>query len=211
MTNNSILQKLIDAFMKFPGIGPRQARRFVYYLLEAEPQAVEALVLQIQELKKSASQCADCGRFFSTVENGRGAGLCLICRDSGRELGALMVVEKDIDLENIERAGIYRGRYFVLGGLMPILDNKDSPQSKRIKNLVELISRLQKKGLKEIIIALSVSPEGDFTAELVKGAISPLLGKPNLRLSSLGRGLSSGSELEYSDSETLKNALKNRG
>jgi recombination protein RecR len=120
-----------------------------------------------------------------------------------------MIVGQDVDLENIEKSHSFDGRYFVLGGLIPILDK--APETKiRLKELISFVSRNSEKGLKEIILGLDANSEGEYTAEYLKKALSPLTEKYNIKVDELGRGLSTGAELEYSDPETIKNALRNR-
>lgn len=204
-----IIDQLTQSFLKFPGIGPRQAKRFVYYLLHAHNGNVDLLLKQITSLRQNILQCGECFRFFS--RNGRAdQKICDICSNPSADRSLLMVVEKDIDLENIRRSGTYEGRYFVLGSLAPILE--DHPESAiRLRELEKLISLggLTSK-LQEIIIALSVNPEGDHTVEILKKSLAPLAAQHNIKITLLGRGLSTGTELEYSDADTLKNALKNR-
>ena len=204
---DSIIDQLSQSFIKFPGIGPRQARRFVYYLLHTNTGTVNNLLRQIVDLRKEISQCSECYRFYST-KNVNGQTNCELCSDQNRDQSLLMVVEKDIDLENIQKSGTYTGRYFVLGGLAPILD--DHPEKTiRLQALETLAIKLARQ-LKEIIIALSVNPEGDYTVDILKKLLSPLVESQKLKVSLLGRGLSTGTELEYSDPDTLKNAIKNR-
>jgi recombination protein RecR len=121
-----------------------------------------------------------------------------------------MVVARDSDFESIEKSSAYKGLYFILGGTVPILDKEPD---KRIR-LKQLLERVQKSSPKEIILSLNTTPDGEHTADIVKDAISKV--SKNLTLSSdtkitiLGRGLSTGAELEYADSDTIKNALQNR-
>jgi recombination protein RecR len=201
---DSILDQLTQSFKRFPGIGPRQAKRFVYYLLRAPKGEIENLLRLIKDLPGAVNRCQNCFRFFSSVKplGYAASSLCSICNDGNRDETILMLVEKDIDLENIERSGTYRGYYFVLGGLVPILD-KNPKQSIRAKELLERLKT--KPNLKEIIIAVSANFEGDHTIEFIKNFL-----KFGGKISTLGRGLSTGAELEYSDSDTLKNALKHR-
>ena len=130
-----------------------------------------------------------------------------------------MIVERDADFENIEKSKIYDGKFFILGGKVPILE-KNPEQRIRVSELKE---RVQDKNLKEIILALSVSPDGENTEKYIRELLSSIAEKPALtrvssstrdgnkiKISILGRGLSTGIELEYPDSETLKNAFKNR-
>ncbi len=199
------IQKLTQMFSRFPGIGPRQAKRFVYFLLAENPAYVRELMDNISRLKREVSHCPTCFRLSLSATSRE----CDICRDESRDQSVLMVVAKDIDLENISRSGEYGGRYFILGGLLPILE-KNPEQKIRSRELSQLVSRMADAGLKEIIVALSANPEGDNTADYVRNIISPIATAKNIRVSLLGRGLSTGTELEYSDSDTIRNALKNR-
>ena len=201
------IEKLTEIFRRFPGIGPRQAKRFVYFLLY-QPETAGQLTQVTSELIKESRQCQSCQRFLSAEGLAdKKKNICRLCLDPEVDETLLMVVEKDIDLENIRQAGIYKGCFFVLGGLVPILEKE--PQSKiRLK---ELLSRINSEpNLKEIILALGVNPLGDNTAQYLKEKIEPLAAKKSLKISTLGRGLSTGTELEYLDDETIKNALKNR-
>jgi recombination protein RecR len=134
---------------------------------------------------------------------------CRICASLSREKGELMIVAKDVDLENIEKSGSYHGYYFVLGSTISIL-KKDSEKKVRSQELLDVIEKRLKDGLQEIILALSTNTEGEHTAQYIRSLVSPVCLKNNIKISTLGRGLSTGAELEYSDGETLKNALKNR-
>lgn len=205
---NSI-EKLSSYFLKFPGIGARQARRFVYHLLTKDEKYLKELAGAIITIKKEVSECASCHRFFSP--QGTKMVLCTICGDDHTDKTMMMVVEKDVDLENIHKSGAYHGRYFVLGGTLPFLDNNPN-ESIRAKSLFDEVEKSAKaKTLKEIILALSANPEGEHTTLYVKKILESLAEKNHVSISLLGRGLSTGTELEYSDSDTLKNALKNRG
>lgn len=198
-------QKLIELFKEFPGIGPRQAKRFVYFLLNRNPAYAHDLAKMITDVRNTVHTCDTCLRFFPNTTT----TTCSICRDENRDKTSLMVVSNDVDLENIEKTHFYKGYYFVLGGTVPILEK--NPE-KRIRQ-TELVSSIEKKaveGLTEIIIALNYNPEGENTLTYLKEYLEPVTKKFNLTISTLGRGLSTGTELEYSDSETIRNALKNR-
>jgi recombination protein RecR len=202
------IQKLTEHFSKLPGIGPRQSKRFVYYLLRRDNKFIEELAELLLELKKEVMVCALCNRFFAM--NSSGQKMCNICADQNRDTHMLMVVAKDIDLENVERSGVYNGLYYILGGTVAILE-KNPDQKVRIKELIKTVEERSKKtGLKEIILAFSVNPEGENTMHYISEIISPLALKYSLKISALGRGLSTGTELEYPDAETIKNAFKNR-
>ena len=198
-------KKLTEYFTKFPGIGPRQARRFVYFLLSQKEEFLNELLSSIKKLKTSVSQCTSCFRFFEG-----NSPLCDICGGKNTDTSIIMVVEKDIDFENIKKSGVYHGRYFILGGLLPILE-KNPTDKIRIRELVKEVGKqITSKKLKEIVIALSANLEGDNTFQYIQKTLEPIKEKHKIKISSLGRGLSTGLELEYSDSETLGNALKNR-
>lgn len=197
---NSI-DKLTEIFSKFPGIGPRQAKRFVYFLLTRNGDYTNELVKAVDNLKKEIVQCGKCMRFYA--KDGSTSPLCSICIDEDRDHSMLMIVPRDIDLEAVERSGSYNGYYFVLGGVVPILE-KEPEKKIRIK---ELESRIKKgKDIKEIILAMNANIDGENTAEFIKQKFK----EPRFTFSALGRGLSTGAELEYADPETLKNAFLHR-
>jgi len=201
---NDIFGRLHELFMRFPGIGPRQAKRFVFFLLHVNESFRQELVTLINELPRSIKQCPDCFRFFPARDESTRA-ICELCHV--REDEILLVCEKDVDLEALERAGVYTGKYFVLGGLVAILEKEPSKKI-RERELLDRINRA--KGLKEIILALSANTDGDATISYLQKQLADVLQKKQIRLTLLGRGLSTGTELEYSDSDTIKNALKNR-
>ncbi len=199
---NSI-DKLTELFKSLPGIGPRQARRFVYYILSRNGSYSDDLVRAIEELKRGIHQCDKCQRYF--VKNGSPANTCKICLDETRDNSLLMVVPRDVDLEVVEKSGSYEGHYFVLGGVVPILD-KEPERRIRLQLLASRLEEGAKAGLKEVILAMNVNMDGEHTADFIKGYFKDL----PVTFSLLGRGLSNGAELEYADPETLKNALRNR-
>ena len=193
-------------FEKFPGIGPRQARRFVQYLLVASPALRQDLSEQIRMLGTQTTQCKKCYRWFSKGDAlkspaAKALPLCPICADEHRDKQLLFVVEKDADIDNVERSG-YKGLYFVLGGIIPLA----SEEPEKHIRLRELIARAQTEKPQEIILGLSATTEGDHTRQI----LAEKLQKTNSKISSLGRGLSTGSELEYADPETIAQALGNR-
>jgi len=195
------IDELSTALARFPGIGPRQGKRFVFYLL-ATPAAERAKLAElIASLGKNVRQCSDCLRFYN---GGSASATCNYCSDKTRDDALLMLVEKDQDLAAIERAGTYRGRYFVLGGVLT-LSGKGSIREKELLNSVRCHLT---EGLKEIVLALSATSEGEHTSDRVRELLMPY--RDHLKISELGRGLATGSELEYSDAETLRAALSNR-
>lgn len=197
-------QKLIELFKEFPGIGPRQAKRFVYFLLNKNPSYANDIASLIKEVRSTVHSCESCFRFFPNSNT-----KCPVCRDTSRDGSQLMIVSNDVDFENIEKTKFYNGFYFILGGSIPILE-KNPDKRIRQKELLDNIESKAKEGLKEIIIALNYNPEGENTLSYLSEILKPLTDKYSLKISTLGRGLSTGTELEYSDGETIKNALKNR-
>jgi recombination protein RecR len=194
------IDELAQALARLPGIGPRQGKRFVFYLLSAPAAERTKLAELINALGKNVRQCPECLRFY----NGSTALVCNYCSDAKRDDGQLMLVEKDQDLAAVERAGAYKGRYFVLGGVLTL----SGKGAIREKELLRTIEKRLKNNLKEIVLACSATSEGERTADHVRTLLAPY--RDLVKLSTLGRGLSTGSELEYSDAETLRAALTNR-
>lgn len=198
-------QRLIELFKEFPGIGPRQAKRFVYFLLNRNAGYAQDLARLISDVRSTVHSCDTCFRFFPNDTT----KTCPICSDERRDRKSLMLVSNDVDFENIEKTKFYNGYYFILGGTVPILE-KEPERRIRQKDLIEVLEKKAKDGLEEIIIALNYNPEGENTLSYLSDILKPLADEKNIKISTLGRGLSTGTELEYSDSDTIKNALKNR-
>lgn len=201
------VDRLAELFREFPGIGPRQAKRFVYHLLSRNSGHLENIAKLILELKKEIKNCPSCFRFFPA--DVAKSNLCSICRDQKRDVTSLIIIARDVDLDAVEKSHSYLGYYFVLGGTVPILENEPEKRV-RAKELVSLVRKRAEAGLTEIIVATSVNPEGENTAHYVNKLLEPTVKQFNIKISVLGRGLSTGTELEYSDTDTIKNALKNR-
>lgn len=199
--SSEIIQQLKEYFTKFPGIGSRQAQRFVYWLLTQDSEFVRNLSALLLELKKNVKQCGKCFSFHASGE-------CKICHAQNRDRSRIMVVEKDVDFENIEKIGVYNGLYFILGGVISLGQN--SGRNLHMKELFNRVKSNAENGLKEIILALNATTEGDSTARYIEKILEPLAGKYQIKITHFGRGLSTGTELEYIDSDTLKNALENR-
>ena len=209
-----IIDKLTEVFKEFPGIGERQAKRFVYFLMGKTPAYSENLTNFILELKKEVAQCKECFRFFileneKTHSRSSVSAICNICSNPHTDSSVLMIVEKDSDLESVKKSRVYNGKYFILGGLVPIVE-KNTKSRVRIEELKKRIATDKDNSLQEVILAFSLSPQGDHTDYYVREQIKDIAEKFKIKISSLGKGLSTGTELEYSDNDTLKNALKNR-
>lgn len=203
---NNPIDELAQLFMKFPGIGRRQAKRFAYFIIQSSPSFSNKLASQILSAQKNIKLDPKSFQYFYSENPSE--KYSPITNDTTRDSSLLMVVEKDVDIESLEKSRAYHGRYFVLGGLAPLLDT-DLEQTIRIR---EFINHLEERGLtlKEIIFALSANPEGDRTTNLVKQKIAPLQERFSFTISQLGRGFSTGTEVEYSDSDTLASAFANR-
>jgi recombination protein RecR len=195
------IAKLSDIIAEFPGIGPRQARRVVQFLLLKPQSFRKDLAAAIEKIGSLARECVECHRFDELQSR----GLCSVCSDTKRD-AVLMVVEHDVDIDAVESSSAYHGKYFVLGWLIPMAKQRKKERAPRVKELVE---RIKSDGIKEVILALSTTPEGDYTARELRTKLSTI--SRELSVSMLGRGLSVGAEIEYADAETLRNALKNRG
>ncbi|MBU6310422.1 toprim domain-containing protein [Patescibacteria group bacterium] len=194
------LSELTDVLTSLPGLGPRQARRVVEYLLRKDSAYRERLAALIAGARLEVSECTRCFRFDAPSAS----GLCRTCADGSRDASLLMVVEHDVDIDAIEAALTYRGYYFVLGGLLNLVKQRKD----KILRTRELLERITPE-VREVICALAATPEGDYTAKELMTQIRAA--RPGVAVSVLGRGLSVGAELEYADPETLRSALKNRG
>ena len=203
----SDLDKLISLFETFPGVGGRQARRFAFHVLTLPENDTKELARLIENLNATVTECQSCHRFFSTTQ---AETVCAICAANNRDHSRLLVVERDTDIQAIERASMYDGLYFVLGGTVPLLNNKQNHKLRggALKATVE--ARINENQLSEVILGFSINPDGENTARFVESILDPLLKQVDGKISYLGRGLSTGSELEYADAETIKNALQNR-
>ena len=207
--------KLQELFLKFPGIGPKQAARFVYFLMREKNNYKQELAKNIDALKDSANICEKCLRIFS--KNGNKTSLCSICDNKMRDEKSLMIVIKELDIDAIERTHFYNGKYFILGNLLPFLTEKPS-EIINIRELVNLIhnnlknTNEEKEGekIEEIIFAIPASDEGENTINYLKKTLSQIVGIEKIKMSTLARGLSSGLDIEYVDKNTFKEAFDSR-
>ena len=188
------LERLINNLSKLPGIGQKTAARLALYLFRASREFSESLATSISEVKQDIGFCSRC---FNLTDDDP----CQICRDPSRD-GSLCVVEEVGDLLALEKAGAFRGRYHVLQGVLAPLDGI-GPENLRIK---ELLQRLQPESIKEIILAINPSAEGEATAAYIAG----LLRKQGVNVSQIARGIPMGGDLKYTDAVTLKRAMEGR-
>jgi recombination protein RecR len=200
------LQNLISEFAKFPTVGKRTASRFVYYLAKLPETDFQKFLAALLALKHSTKICNFCFKIFEpkVKEN-----LCEICSNKERNREIICLVEKEVDLEAIEKTGRYQGLYLVLDQIWE-KSKKGEIEITKIKNIKERIKNPENFGIKgkikEIIIATNPTVEGELLRMELEKALKPL-GK---KITRLARGLPSGGELEYADEETLGNALEGR-
>ena len=189
------LQDLIDQFGTLPGVGPKSAQRMALYLLECEPDQVKALMDAIEAVQKRTKFCTQCGNITEDEE-------CSICRDVTRDPSMICVVEEAKDIQVIENARVYRGRYHVLGGAIDPIHGIGPDQL----HIRQLLKRLQDDTIQEVIIATNPNIEGEATASY----LARTLGTIGITTSRLAMGLPVGGDLEYADSVTLGRALEGR-
>ncbi|WP_055428089.1 recombination mediator RecR [Bifidobacterium aesculapii] len=189
------IQRLIDAFNKLPGIGPKGAQRIAFHLLSADEQEAADLADAITEVKAKVRFCDVCGNVCETSP-------CPVCADPRRDRTTICVVEEPKDVMSIERTREYRGLYHVLGGAINPMANVGPSDL----NIAKLLERLKTDEVKEIILALDPNIEGEATTTY----LSRLLGPLGLKVTRLASGLPVGSDLEYADEITLGRALAGR-
>lgn len=191
------IQNLIDQFAKLPGIGPKSASRITFYLLK-NPSLIKDLTEAINGLKGEIKYCSLC---YNLTDRDP----CEICSNSKRDKSILCVVEEPLDIVAFEKTNRYDGLYFVLGGLLSPIDGI-GPEKLRIK---ELLTRIKKDNLKEIILATSPNTEGEITANFIAKEINKNFPK-KLKITRIARGLPIGADIEYADEITLSKALEGR-
>ena len=197
---NPNFKRIVRLFQKLPGVGPRQAARFVLALMEKSDAELQDLGKAIQNLKKEISFCPNC---FNISDNGH----CFVCSNNKRDGNKILVVEKVTDLDSIEKTGLYNGLYHVLGGAVNPLDGA-TPDTLKIKELAGRVhNHLKAKKEIELIIATNPNTPGETTSLYLKDMFQ---NKKGVILTRLARGLASGSNLEYADEITLKHALEYR-
>lgn len=190
------IQKAIDALTRLPGIGPKTASRLVFYLLKQSPQEGELIGEALRTLRHNLIFCNTC---FNVAEYDP----CKLCTDQDRDKKTICVVEQPLDIVALEKTD-YRGTYHVLGGVLSPIDGIEAGDLK----IKELIDRVKKGGIKEVILATNPSLEGEATALYIEQVFSKQAIK--VRLSRIAHGLPMGGDLEYADAVTLGLALQGR-
>lgn len=199
--------RLTKAFKHFPGIGPRQARRFVYFLLSRGPKFSTKLAELIDGLHEDVVRCEVTRQYFQKSEPNQSKSP--IARNPERDWSRLLIVETDMDLEAIEDTGEYEGMYYVLDSYGSLTED-NLAESLNLKQLIDTVNEYYDDTLAEIIVATSVTPEGERVREAVVRFLQDNLPDTDVSISTLGRGLSTGTELEYIDDHTLRHALDGR-
>jgi recombination protein RecR len=189
------IQDLIDELARLPGVGPKSAQRLAFYIVKASAEDAKRLSEAIMGAKERVRFCREC---FSVAEG----DLCRICRDAGRDTSVICVVEEPKDQAAVEKAGVIKGRYHVLGGAISPLEGI-GPDDLRVQ---ELLDRVARNGVREVILATNPNLEGNATAMYVAGLLKPL----GLKVTRLASGLPVGGDLEYADEVTLGQALEGR-
>ncbi|MCI5820855.1 MAG: recombination mediator RecR [Elusimicrobia bacterium] len=191
------LDRLVRAFRRLPGVGPRQAERFSAYFLRASQGETEEFVNALLSMKQDVKLCPVC---FSYSEN----DLCDICRDPDRDQGLICVVEDPQDIESIEKTGAYKGLYHVLHGAISPMEGRGAEQVKAR----ELLERIQHSAtpIREVIIATDPDSEGETTALYLADLLRGLVGQ----ITRIGYGVPLGGDIDYIDEMTLGYSLKGR-
>ena len=190
------IAKLIDSYLKLPGIGEKTATRLAFFTIDMEQSEVVAFSKALVAAKKDLSYCSICGNI---TENDP----CVICADKTRDQSQVIVVEQVKDVMSLEKMQEYRGLYHVLHGVLSPIEGKGPEDI----NITSLLRRLQQNSqIKEVILATNATPEGEATAMYISKLIKPA----NIMTTRLAHGLAVGSDIEYADEMTLYNAVKNR-
>jgi len=189
------IERLIQLLSKLPGLGPRSARRAALALLKKRETLLEPLADAMAKAASALKTCGDCGNLDTTDP-------CALCRDPSRDSGVICVVEDVADLWALERAGVFRGRYHVLGGALSALDGVTPERL----NFPKLLERVRAGGANEIILAMNATVEGQTTAHYLLDALEP----SGVKITRLAHGVPVGGELDYLDEGTLSAAFKAR-
>jgi len=193
---SKLLQEVVGELSKLPGIGRRTALRLAIHLLRMEPESVADMTRSIDRFRQEVKYCSVCNN-LSDEE------ICPICADRERDRSTICVVEQVADVLSIENTHQYKGLYHVLGGVISPMQGI-SPSDLKIDLLTERIAR---GGVKEVILAISTSVEGETTLFYLMNRLRPFEG---LKITSIARGIGFGDELEYVDELTITHALRNR-
>jgi recombination protein RecR len=193
------LDRLVALLSKLPGIGKKSAGRLVYHILDADPSYAQILAAELQSLHEAIKRCSRCGSFTETDP-------CQVCTDPGRDRSLLCVVERAQDVRVIDESREYRGLFHVLGGLIAPLEGVNPGDLA----LGQLPGRILDEGVKEVILALNPTIEGDTTALYIQRFLREKMPSNSPEISRLASGLPVGGDLEYADRLTLSRSLRGR-
>ena len=193
--SSALLENAVDEFAKLPGIGRKTALRLVLHLLKRTEEEVESFGNAVIRLRKEIRYCRVCHNISDTE-------VCQLCANPGRDHETVCVVENVKDVMSVENTQQYHGLYHVLGGVISPMDGV-GPKDLEIESLVE---RVPREGIKEVILALSTTMEGDTTNFYIFRKLAPL----GVRITTIARGVAIGDELEYADEVTLGRSILNR-
>ncbi|MDZ7586707.1 MAG: recombination mediator RecR [Patescibacteria group bacterium] len=193
------VSRLIEAFEKLPGIGPKSAQRLTFYLLHNPQSELEKFSLALSRLKKDTRECTFCFNIGETSP-------CFICVDKSRDGSKICVVEQPLDILAVEKGGFYRGLYHVLGGAISPLNNIGPEEL----HLYELWERLKDGKISELIMATNPNMEGEATAMYIRKILIDKGLNNKVQITRIGRGLPVGADLEYADEVTLSRAFEGR-
>jgi recombination protein RecR len=189
------IKTLIRSLARLPGIGQKTAERLAMHILQQPDEDVHLLARSIVDLKKRLRLCSRCFALSDDV-------LCRICSDPSRDSGMICVVEQPADMASIEKSGAFKGRYHVLGGVLAPMDGIGPDDIK----IAELVARVEKEGLREIILATGTNVEGESTAAYIAGMLTSL----PVKVTRIASGVPMGGDLKYVDQVTLKRAMESR-
>ncbi len=189
------VENLINEFRKLPGIGPKSAKRIVFFLLKLSHSDIVKFSRNLIEMKEKVKFCSQC---YSLTEE----DICHICRDQSRDRKKICIVEEVSDVIIIEKTGEYKGLYHILGGLLSPIENV-GPEEIRVPRLLE---RVKANNIEEVIIALNPTVEGESTAVYLKKILTPF----GVKVTKLASGLPVGGDLEYADEITIGRAISDR-
>ena len=189
------IRNLIHTLARLPGIGRKTAERLAMHILQRPAEEAHQLARSIVDLKKRLRLCSRC---FALSDD----DLCRICSDPTRDNGMICVVEQPADMASIEKSGAFVGRYHILGGCLAPMDGVGPDDIK----ITELIGRLKKESVREIILATGTNVEGESTAAYIAGILSPL----GVHVTRIASGVPMGGDLKYVDQVTLKRAMESR-
>lgn len=190
------IERVIQLLSRLPGLGPRSARRAALLLIRRKESLMQPLAMALAEAAEKIRTCTTCGN-LDTAET------CSICHDPARDAATLCVVEQVADLWALERTGIFRGRYHVLGGVLSAIDGV-GPEDLNIATLLDRVG--PEKSVSEVILAMNLTVDGQTTAHYITERLEP----SGVKVSRLAHGVPVGGELDYLDDGTLATALKAR-